>query len=174
MKNRVVEINDNVVAIEIRYKNTVLLCYINKIDLSKVASIKGTWHINRGKSGHIDGVRTKIQVNKIRKQIWLHNFIFNKLDSNNIIDHIDHNTLNNVRTNLREVSKEQNAQNISTTLKSSTTHRNVTIDGDKYRVRIGRHSFGRYNTLEETVEVAKRERKNIFPLSSELNNRIIL
>lgn len=28
MKNRVVEINDNVAAIEIRYKNTTLLCYI--------------------------------------------------------------------------------------------------------------------------------------------------
>ena len=76
MKNRVVEINDNVAAIEIRYKNTTLLCYIDKTDLSKVASIKGTWHINRNKSGHIDGVKTKIQIDKVRKQIWLHNFIF--------------------------------------------------------------------------------------------------
>lgn len=167
MKNRVVEINDNVAAIEIRYKNTTLLCYINKTDLSKVASIKGTWHINRHKSGHIDGVKAKIQIDKVRKQIWLHNFIFNKLDPNNVIDHIDHNTLNNVRTNLREVSREQNAQNISTTLKSSTTYRNVTMEGEKYRVRIGRHSFGRYNTLEEAIDVAKKERKNIFPLSSE-------
>ncbi len=174
MKNRVVEISDEVVAIEIRYKNTMLLCYISRDDLSTAASIKGTWHINRNKSGHVDGVKTKVQVNKVRKQIWLHNFIFQKTDSNNIIDHIDHNTLNNVRANLREVSRKQNAQNISTILNSTTTYRNVTIDGGKYRVRIGRHSFGRYNTLEEALVVAKRERKNIFPLSSELNNKITL
>lgn len=74
MKNRVVEINDNIVAI---------------------------------RSGHIDGVKTKIQTN------------------------IDHNTLNNVRSNLREVSKEQNAQNISSTLSSLTHCRNVTIEEGK-------------------------------------------
>lgn len=174
MKNRVVEINGNVAAIEIQYKNTTLLCYINRTDLSKAASIKGTWHISRSKSGHIDGVKTKIQINKVRKQIWLHNFIFSKLNPNNVVDHIDHNTLNNVSTNLREVSRGQNAQNISTTLKSSTAYRNVTIDGGKYRVRIGGHSFGRYNTLEEAVAVAKKERKHIFPLSSEIDNRITL
>lgn len=69
MKNRVIEIDDNVVAIEIIYKETQLLCYINRVDLPKVASIRGTWHINKNTSGHIDGVKTKIQINKIRKQI---------------------------------------------------------------------------------------------------------
>lgn len=40
MKNRVVEIDDNIVAIEIIYKGTRLLCYISKEDLLKVSSIK--------------------------------------------------------------------------------------------------------------------------------------
>lgn len=87
---------------------------------------------------------------------------------------IDHNTLNNVRSSLREVSKEQNAQNISSTLSSITHCRNVTIEEGKYRVRIGGKSFGRYNTLEEAKQIAERERRNIFPLSSELNNKITL
>ena len=174
MKNRVVEIDDDIVAIEILYKGTKLLCYINREDLSKVSSIRGTWHINRNVSGHIDGVKTKIQTNKVRKQIWLHNFIFEKSNPNNVIDHIDHNTLNNARSNLREVSKEQNAQNISSTLNSITHCRNVTIEDGKYRVRIGGKSFGRYNTLEEAKQVAERERRNIFPLSSELDNKITL
>ena len=59
MKNRVVEIDDNVVALEIIYKGTRLLCYIDKVDLPKAALIRGTWHINRNTSGHIDGVKTK-------------------------------------------------------------------------------------------------------------------
>ena len=40
MKNRVVEIDDNVVALEIIYKGTQLLCYIDKVDLHKAALIK--------------------------------------------------------------------------------------------------------------------------------------
>lgn len=136
MKNRVVEIDDNVVALEIIYKGTRLLCYIDKVDLPKAALIRGTWQ--------------------------------------NVVDHIDHNTLNNVRNNLREVSKEQNAQNVSITLNSTTKCRNITIEDGKYRVRIGGHSFGRYNTLEEAQEVVRRERKNIFPLSSELDNKITI
>lgn len=154
MKNRVVEIDDNVVALEIIYKGTRLLCYIDKVDLPKAALIRGTWHINRNTSGHIDGVKTKIQINKVRKQIWLHNLIFEKSNPENVVDHIDHNTLNNVRNNLREVSKEQNAQNVSITLNSTTKCRNITI--------------------EEAQEVVRRERKNIFPLSSELDNKITI
>lgn len=118
MKNRVVEIDDNVVALEIIYKGTRLLCYIDKVDLPKAALI--------------------------------------------------------IRNNLREVSKEQNAQNVSITLNSTTKCRNITIEDGKYRVRIGGHSFGRYNTLEEAQEVVRRERKNIFPLSSELDNKITI
>lgn len=41
MKNRVVEIDDNVVALEIIYKGTRLLCYIDKVDLPKAALIRG-------------------------------------------------------------------------------------------------------------------------------------
>ncbi len=103
MKNRVVEIDDNAIALEIIYKGTRLLCYIDK-----------------------------------------------------------------------EVSKGQNAQNVSITLNSTTKCRNITIEDGKYRVRIGGHSFGRYNTLEEAQEVVRRERKNIFPLSSELDNKITI
>lgn len=42
MKNRVVEIDDNVVALEIIYKGTRLLCYIDKVDLPKAALIRGS------------------------------------------------------------------------------------------------------------------------------------
>ena len=61
-------------------------------------------------------------------------------------------------------NKEQNAQNISSTLSSLTHCRNVTIEEGKYRVRINGKSFGRYNTLEEARQVAERERRNIFPV----------
>jgi len=40
MKNRVVEVDDNIVAIEILYKGTKLLCYIDKADLPRVSSVR--------------------------------------------------------------------------------------------------------------------------------------
>ena len=167
MKNRAIEIDKETIALVIRYKVNELYCYIDKQDLDVVSSIMGTWNLAVNRTGHIDGVKTKVQKSLKRKQVWLHNVVFEKKNPNNVVDHIDHNTLNNRKFNLREVTRKENAQNISTALKSSTKYRNVTMEGEKYRVRIGRHSFGRYNTLEEAIDVAKKERKNIFPLSSE-------
>lgn len=172
MKNRIVEIDSDTVGIVIYYKGKNLICYIDREDLMKVSQFKGTWHINRNRTGHIDGVKTKVQIDKVRKQYWIHNVIMNKSNPNNVIDHVDHNTLNNRKSNLREVTPIENAQNISTLLKSNTKHRNVTLEDGKYRVRIKGISFGRYNTLGEAIKIANAERKKLFPKSSDVNNKI--
>lgn len=71
----------------------------------------------------------------------MHNMIMSKTDENNVIDHINHNTLDNRKSNLRELSKKDNATNTSVD-KSKTGIRNVTIENGKYRVRIKGISFG--------------------------------
>ena len=58
----------------------------------------------------VDGVRTKIQKEGVRKQYWMHNMIMSKTDENNVINH---NTLDNRKSNLRELSKKDNATNTS-------------------------------------------------------------
>ena len=63
----------------------------------------------------------------------MHNMIMSKTDENNVIDHINHNTLDNRKSNLRELSKKDNATNTSVD-KSKTGIRNVTIENGKYRV----------------------------------------
>lgn len=172
MKNRVVEIDDDTLGIVINYKERDLICYIDREDLMRVSQFKSTWHINRNRTGHVDGVKTKVQIDKVRKQYWIHNVIMSKSNPNNVIDHIDHNTLNNRKSNLREVTPTENAQNISTLLNSNTKHRNVTLEDGKYRVRINGISFGRYKTLNEAIEVADIERKKLFPKSSDINNKL--
>ena len=167
------------IARELKCKQETLNNYLKKMNIEYEGnqSGKGTHKNSGNKKMTFEEYLANskdIQTNKVRKQIWLHNFIFEKSNPNNVIDHIDHNTLNNAKSNLREVSKEQNAQNISSTLNSITHCRNVTIEDGKYRVRIGGKSFGRYNTLEEAKQVAERKRRNIFPLSSELDNKITL
>lgn len=47
----------------IRYKGNEIFCYIDKQDLDIVSSIKGTWNLAVNRSGHIGGVKTKVQKN---------------------------------------------------------------------------------------------------------------
>lgn len=174
MKNRVVDIDKDTIALIINHKGSEYLSYVDKSDLHKISVIKGTWCLAVNRTGHIDGVKTKIQKSLSRKQIWLHNIVLQKEKESNIVDHIDHNTLNNKKSNLREITRQENAQNISTTLSSTTRHRNVTIDNGYYRVIINGISLGRYKTIEEAISVADTERIKIFPKSNLLNKKIQL
>ena len=173
MKNQFKKIDDQTTIIFITYKDNILECYIDSEDLDKVNFIKGTWHITRNRKGNIDGVRTKIQKDGIRKQIWIHNLIKVKENTDNVIDHIDHNPLNNRKSNLREITSKENSSNVIIT-KSKTGVRNVTIENGRYRVRINGKSFGSYSTLEEAEKIAKIEREKIFPLNSDISDKIIL
>lgn len=105
----------------------------------------------------------------------MHNLILSKINNDNVIDHVNHNTLDNRKQNLREISKKENSQNICSHLKNSKTqYRNITIERGKYRVRIRGKSFGRYSTIEEAKQVAINKRKEVFPISSNLNEKIII
>lgn len=103
----------------------------------------------------------------------MHNIIMSKANINNVIDHINHNTLDNRKSNLRELSREDNATNTFNS-KSKTGVRNVTIENGKYRVRIKGISFGCYDTLEEATIIADKERLKIFPLYEKDSKRIII
>lgn len=172
MKNKVILIDCNTAGIIINYKGKELVSYIDLEDLPLVEKFPTTWHINKNASGHIDGVRTKVQKEGVRKQYWLHNIIMPKKISKNVIDHIDHDTLNNTKRNLREISSKENAQNVSFHRNNTTGCSNVYFEKGKYRVRIKGMSFGRYDTLEEARIIAQDKQKQILPFRSELNNKI--
>lgn len=98
-----------------------------------------------------------------------------KIKAENVINHIDHNPLNNRKSNLREVTPTENAQNITVQLpKSRTHHRNVTLERGRYRVRINGKSYGCFNSFEEAKIVADREREKVFPLTSKENGKVFI
>lgn len=58
----------------------------------------------------------------------MHNCILPKKDSNNVVDHRDGNTLNNRKSNLREISPQENSTNVVTVKNTYSEVRNVCKD----------------------------------------------
>lgn len=152
------------VFIELNHKNLgCLKTVIDYEDFEKVSQYKTTWFIGY-KNGHIDGVKTKVQKHNVRVPIWIHRLIMD-CPENLVIDHINGDTLDNRKCNLRIVNRLENATNLSSISKNKSGYTNVYLEHDgKYRVRICGKSFGRYDTVDKAIEVRNTHVKYIFPL----------
>lgn len=69
------------------------------------------WHANKvGYDGDVVYARRRSRKGEKGTHIYMHRFIMNTAD-NQEVDHIDYNTLNNRKSNLRNVSKKDNLKN---------------------------------------------------------------
>lgn len=81
------------------------------IDIEDYEKVKDcTWGIRKATSTGEFYVSTTIIKKTIRENFELQNFLLGK-SKGMMVDHIDHNTLNNRRSNLRLVSSQENARN---------------------------------------------------------------
>lgn len=114
------------------------------------------------------------------KCVRLHQFIMSTIGYKGlVVDHINGNTLDNTRQNLRVVSASQNISNQILSINSSTGLYNVypNKDGSKpYRVSISvkgkRKSIGRYYSRDEAIRVANMVRRMYYGPVSMLNASI--
>jgi hypothetical protein len=89
------------------------------------------------------------------------------LTKDNIIDHIDNNSLNNKIENLREGTRSQNQHNSKLPKHNTSGHKGVTFHkpSGKWRVRIKMHGkehyFGFYVNKEDAIKVAIEARKKL-------------
>lgn len=88
------------------------------------------------------------------------------LTEGKIIDHIDGNSLNNIVTNLREVTPSQNNMNSKLPKNNTSGRKGVCWDKsrNKWMVQIyyGKLKFkGRYDNEEDAIKVAIEERKKL-------------
>ena len=163
MKNKFY-ISNNKAYINVNHKKIgTYWAIIDLEDFDKVNQYKTTWNIGY-KNNHIDGIKTKIQKNKKREVVWLHRLIMN-CPNNKVVDHINGNTFDNQKNNLRIVTNAQNRTNLSSISKNKSGYTNIYLEKDgKYRVRINGKSFGRYKNLQDAIKIRDTHIKEIFNL----------
>ena len=135
---------------------------IDTADLPLVSEHK--WHGVLYAYGENIAIRTTIKVNGKQKCLRLTRLLI-EAPSELDVDHIDGNSLNFRRRNLRVVEHYVNVHNRNTPVGKSG-YRNVLFKGGKYRVAIrvkGKHcTFGNgFNTAEEANEYAIAVRKQL-------------
>lgn len=135
----------------ILYKDTSLTCYIDKEDKNKVK--KYSWRISKKKNKFY--VVTGNAKNKTL--LYLHNLLMDKTSHSdgNEVDHIDGNSLNNRKSNLRIVSRLENIQNVNARIDNKIGIRGISQIGKKFKVDFSynniRYYFKDWKTIEEAV-----------------------
>jgi hypothetical protein len=141
------------------------------IDLSDLEFIK---EVGTSLTAQYD---TRINQNYVR--IWLrgknqekrlHRFLTDCPDGY-VVDHLDGNTLNNRRSNLRVVTQQENRQNCTVRKDTATGVRGVTIDKKRNKFRADvyidrkRVFSKRFDTLEEAAQAVEKARQEHYSYS---------
>ncbi len=96
-----------------------------------------------------------------RKTVYMHRVILERvigrtLDTKEMVDHIDGNSLNNRRSNLRIVTNAQNLQNRSKTKFNTSGFKGVSWTKGHWAAQIGengqRHHLGLFDTPEQAYQ----------------------
>lgn len=118
-----------------------------------------TWHISKGILNYNFYIRHDIRKNGKLKSIIMHRLIMNCPDGM-VIDHINGNTLDNRKCNLRICYQKDNTKNrIKRNTKTSSKYKGVSFRSDikKYRVRIQLNKkLLTIGYFESEVEAAKK------------------
>lgn len=150
-----------------------LECLIDIQDLEKVMSFPGKWLDSWSPGGRTHYVRGNTKRHDKPTSIILARFIMDAPKGMHV-DHINHNTLDNRRKNLRIVNALQNGQNKKGASRNSKTGiRNVVWRDDiqKYcvymRVNKKTRNLGSYKTIEEAEKAAIKAREKLMPFSKD-------
>lgn len=127
--------------------------FVDDEDFDKVSIVK--WHLLKSKSDKYYAIGRLI---KGQKKVLMHRFVLGLLnwDRNKEVDHIDRNSLNNCKSNLRIITHRENLLNVGYSKNNKLKTKGIHIQNGKYRAyaTINGHSkhIGMYESLEEAIE----------------------
>ena len=123
---------------------------------------KSRWYLQA--VGKHKSARADFKENGIRRKISMSRFLMN-CPKGMVVDHINGDSLDNRRKNLRICTPKENCRNIHLTKRGKM--KNIyQIPSGKFRVLFQvdgkRHHFGMFETVEEAMKVHKKVRKQFF------------
>lgn len=157
------EIRGDVTAIFLQTNGNTVECLIDTDDLELVDSFPNRWHFQEGYA------KSRIVRHGVATHVAMHRLIMDFPEGYEV-DHINHNTLDNRKANLRSVTKSQNQLNRKGATKlSSSGIRGIVWEGQrgKWKIRLTingkRKRFGYYSTVEEAkVALDRLREKNVI------------
>lgn len=164
MKNEF-ETRGEITAIFLKKKDgSFIETLINTSDLPKVNAFQNSWYPTTDRSGSIYVFGHAPKSEKGRKTEQLHRWIFDN-PKGYVVDHINHDTLNNTRSNLRVIKQFQNAHNTKGAQKSSKSgirgvFWNKRMERWQAQIRINgkRIHIGTFNDISEAERAVKEEK----------------
>lgn len=160
------------------YLNRGFKTVIDLADFEKINSHHGKWHAHTVKPSGLTYASTNDYTTGKQKTLRMHNFIMDT-PKGYVADHRDNDTLNNRRSNLRNITRAQNNQNKRKNYKSKSGVRGVTWSSQRgkwcARVRhLGKcHYVGFYDTVKEAAQALERERPLILKYSDERGGIVV-
>jgi hypothetical protein len=162
MKNNY-ETFGNTTTIFIKYKDKVHKMLIDTEDLKLIDFYPWSIEVVPMKSGFYARFKNK------KPLIIIHRLIM-KANKGEIVDHINHSTLDNRKSNLRIVNYSGNQQNLIK-IKNKTGVRNIEVANGKYRIALTlkgkKVRFGSYTDLNEAKSMVEKLRAKFYPYSQE-------
>lgn len=176
------EIRGDKTAIFLRRKNgEILETLIDTADLSRVSEFPYAWcalRKNNTPSYYVKGILRDYDGQ--RKTVYLHRWLFNNPEGFQI-DHINHDTLNNTRGNLRIVTPGENSQNKKGAYKTSKSGiRGVFWDkrskkwNAHFQVDKKKVNLGLFQDIEEAEKAVIEARRKHMPYSTCQEKRNVL
>ncbi len=144
----------------VRYQNLYISCLLDIPDLLALKALGKSWSINYGRRKNLAGYPPYIKSWKLGQ---LHRFLL-KVPEGSFVDHIDRDTLNNRRNNLRVCSNQTNSLNRGKQRNNTSGYRGVCWSSyhGKWKAFIqdrinGNRHLGYCDNKEEAAALVKRE-----------------
>lgn len=169
MKNEY-EVRGHTTAIYLKLKDgTFIEALIDTEDLAIVNSFTTTWHAVHQKDINSYYAQA-FKYGKDKKSVMMHRLIMVAQDWEIKIDHINHNTVDNRKSNLRQLSNAENHQN----RKGPNSNTKSGVRGVYWKKQYNKwaaqvkinykpHFLGYFDTVEEAKKVVESARKQLMP-----------